>query len=233
MEAAATLTPHRDGRRDAPSWSPARNMHRLGLVRRRRSADVPLSDAGGLNPTATTLLETANFSTAVLVALATTDPLPRCSRAEDLHRTQCWERYVARPSTCHFVLSSSRWTSRRRHFGRKAHNFSLTKSQYLVECSHARQHVLRTVRARCRACTDESPDVFRSGPALRCFVSLSFLRAPSPGKRGRRLCFFRNQSGVVHPFLVRLWDPQVRLPLPRSDPWSWASVLRVKGCYTM
>ena len=48
-------------------------MHRLGLLRWRRSADVPLIDAGGLNPDVTTLLEAANFSTAV-VALATTEP---------------------------------------------------------------------------------------------------------------------------------------------------------------
>ena len=64
---------HRDGRRThgrtAPSSSPARNMHRLGLLRWRRSADIPLSDAGGLNSDVTTLLEAANFSTAV-VALA-------------------------------------------------------------------------------------------------------------------------------------------------------------------
>eukprot|EP00966_Prymnesium_polylepis_P120793 2791052-Prymnesium_polylepis.1 len=59
------VPPVRDGRRAAPSSSPARIIHRLGLLRWRRSADVPLSDASGLNQDVTTLLETANFSTAV------------------------------------------------------------------------------------------------------------------------------------------------------------------------
>eukprot|EP00966_Prymnesium_polylepis_P145905 3370631-Prymnesium_polylepis.1 len=60
MVASATLT-----ERAAPPSSPARNIHRFGLLRWRRSAAVPLSDAGGLNSDVKTLLETANFSTAV------------------------------------------------------------------------------------------------------------------------------------------------------------------------
>ena len=188
---------HRDGRRTAPSSSPARNMHRLGLLRWRRSADVPLSDAGGLNPDVTTLLEAANFSTAV-VALATTEPLPRCSRVSDPHRTQCWERYVARPSTRHFVLSCSRWTSRHRRFVRKNTPFRWPRSQYLVECSRARQDVLvrsghGAGRARMRVPTCSA----RPAPRYAVLYRFHFSARRAPA-RGVGDFFFGNQSGVLH-----------------------------------
>eukprot|EP00966_Prymnesium_polylepis_P192412 4459866-Prymnesium_polylepis.1 len=68
------------------------------------------------------------------------------------------------------------------------------------------------------------PDVVRSpSPAIRCFVSLSLLRAPSPGKRGRRL-FFRKPKGRASSYIY----VTLRCALLRSDPCSWASALRVQ-----
>ena len=203
-------------------------MHRLGLLRWRRSADVPLSDAGGLNPDVTTLLKTAKLqhSRGRTRDHGTPPAMQSCfgSASDAMLGAIC--RTTVDAPLCAELLKMD--LSAQALWQENTHLFAdqVAIPRRVQPRAPGRA---RTVRARCRTCSDEGPDVFRSpSPAIRCFVSLSFLRTPSPGKRGRRL-FFRKPKRRTSSYTYGT----LRCALPRSDPWSWPSVLRVKGRYNV